>query len=110
MNSWNENFTENWLFCVLVFRNFAVPQSPFVLLHIPIVIIAKTTFREFDFDQRSKDSIEFVKNLVVILSTSYATSISPHSSKNEECLIDNFMVFLLLFRAIDADNIFVLFD
>jgi hypothetical protein len=96
VNSWDENFTENRLIGMLVFGYFAIPQSPFVFLHIPVVIIAEAAFREFNFNQRSKHSVEFIENLVIILSTTNATSVSPHGCKNEECLIHYLLIFFFL--------------
>lgn len=110
VDSGDEDFAENWFISVFVFRDFSVPQSPLVLIYIPIIIIAKSTFGEFDFNQRSIDSVEFVKDLVIVLSSTDTSSVCPHRSEDEESLIDYFLILFFLFRAIDADYIFVLLD
>ena len=50
MDGWNEDFTENWFIRMFVVGNFGTPGSPFIFLYTPEIIIAKSTFREFDLD------------------------------------------------------------
>jgi len=51
VDGWDEDFAENGLISVLVFRYFAAPQGPLVLFHAPVIIVAESAFREFYLDQ-----------------------------------------------------------
>lgn len=110
MDCWHEDLREDWFVSVVIIWDFVNPISPLVLVNVIVVVIAQSTFWEFDFNNRSEHTIELIKDLVVILSTSDATTISPHGGKNEQSLIDNLLSFLHLFGPIKADNLLVIVE
>lgn len=97
MDSRDENFIKDRLLNMLIIRNSRTPVGPFVFFYTPEIIIAETTFREFNLNKRSKDTIELIEYLIIILSSSDTASISPHCGKNEESLIDDLLLFFFLF-------------
>jgi hypothetical protein len=92
-----EDLTEDWFIRVFIVGYFIAPSSPFVFLYAPEIVIAEASFREFDFNQGSKGTVEFIEDLVIILTTTNTTTISPHCCKHEECFIDYLLFLLLLF-------------
>ena len=107
MNGWHENFGENRFINMLIVRQFSAPVSPFILLHIVEIIIAKSTLGEFHFHQRSKNTIELIQYFIIVLTTTDTATVSPHNGENKECLINNFQILLFLLGSIVVGDCFV---
>jgi DNA-directed RNA polymerase subunit N (RpoN/RPB10) len=108
VNSWHEYFVEDRLIDVLVVGNFCRPVSPFVFFYVPEVVVAQSTLREFNLDQRSEDSVEFIQEFVIILTTSNTATVSPHSGIDEKGFVNDFLFFFFFLGSIDTNNILVL--
>ena len=72
---------------------FIWPSFPFEFIKIIIVIITGSFFREFLFRNWFPDSVEVFHVFFIILASSYCSSDSPDTGKQEYGFIADFEVF-----------------
>jgi hypothetical protein len=49
VDSWYKDFAEDGFIKMFVDWYFATPMRPFIFLHTPEIVIAESSFREFNF-------------------------------------------------------------
>ena len=109
MDGWDEDLVVNGLVSMLIVGNFTSPSGPLVFFNIPVVIVDESSLGVLNLWQGSEDTWELVQNLVIVLTTTHATTVSPHCGEQEECLINDLLLFFLLFWSVLRCYLLVIF-